>query len=132
MILVIDTNVFASVLIFSEGHPGRILDYFLDGRFLLALDDRIYLEYGTVIKREKFGFDKKGIATLLKFIKDTALFVTPEKLDIKLPDPSDLKFVEVAKTAEADALITENTKHFEIVRGTIRILTPKDAWEKLF
>lgn len=132
MILVIDTNVFVSGLISSEGHPGRILDYFLDGRFILALDDRIYFEYSTVIKRKKFGFDKKDIATLLKFIKDTALFVTPEKINIKLPDPSDLKFVEVAKTAEADALITGNTKHFEIVRDIIRILTPKDAWEKLF
>lgn len=132
MILVIDTNVFVSGLIFPEGYPGRILDYFLDGRFILALDDRIYLEYSTVIKRKKFGFDKKDIATLLKFIKDTALFVTSEKINIKLPDPSDLKFVEVAKTAEADALITGNTKHFEIVRDIIRILTPKDAWEKLF
>lgn len=132
MILVIDTNVFVSGLILSEGYPGRILDYFLDGRFILALDDRIYLEYSTVIKREKFGFEKEDIATLLKFIKDTALFVTPEKLNIKLADPSDLKFVEVAKTAEADALVTGNTKHFEMVRDIIRILTPKDAWEKLF
>ncbi len=46
MILVIDTNVFISGFI-SESYPWRILDYFLDKRFTLALDDRIYLEYSS-------------------------------------------------------------------------------------
>ena len=47
MILVIDTNVFISGFI-SESYPWRILDYFLDKRFTLALDDRIYLEYSAI------------------------------------------------------------------------------------
>ena len=132
MILVVDTNVFVSGFISSRSYPWRILDYFLDSRFTLALDDRIYLEYGAVLRRPKFGFDEKDISYLLKFIKDTALFVTPEKLEIKLPDFSDLKFVEVARSAEADALVTGNIKHFKAASNIVTILTPREAWEKLF
>lgn len=132
MILVIDTNVFISGFISQSSYPWRILDYFLDSRFTLALDDRIYLEYATVLRRSKFSFKDKDISIFSNFINETAMFVTAEKLDINIPDVSDLKFVEVAKSSEADALITGNMKHFQEARNITKVLTPKEAWDKLF
>lgn len=132
MILVIDTNVFISGFISPNNYPWRILDYFLDGRFTLALDDRIYLEYANVLRRPKFNFDVKDVSIFLNFVKETALFVTATKLSINMLDFSDLKFIEVAKSSEADALITGNIKHFQKAQDIIKILTPKEAWKELF
>jgi len=130
MILVIDTNVFISGFI-SQSYPWRILDYFLDKRFTLALDDRIYLEYSAVLRRDKFGLKKIDIDNFLDFMESSALFVTSKKIDIQLKDSADLKFVETAKTANADGLITGNMKHFEPARKLIPIFSPKEAWENL-
>ena len=131
MILVIDTNVFISGFI-SESYPWRILDYFLDKRFTLALDDRIYLEYSLVLRRNKFGLKKTDVDYFLDFTAAVALFITPGKCEVKLNDINDLKFVETAKSANADGLITGNMKHFEPAKNIIPIFSPKEAWEKLF
>ena len=131
MILVIDTNVFISGFI-SESYPWRILDYFLDKRFTLALDDRIYLEYSAVLRRKKFGLKKTDVDYFLDFTASAALFITPGKCDIKLIDVADLKFIETARSANADGLITGNMKHFEPAKNIIPVFSPKEAWEKLF
>jgi len=60
------------------------------------------------------------------------LFVTATKLSINILDFSDLKFIEVVKSSEADALITGNIKHFQKAQDIIKILTPKEAWKELF
>ena len=130
MILVIDTNVFISGFI-SESYPWRILDYFLDKRFTLALDDRIYIEYSTVLRRKKFGLKQTDIDTFLDFTASNSLFITPEKSNIKLTDPADLKFIETAMAAKADAFITGNMKHFEPAKNIVPIFSPKEAWDKL-
>ncbi|OSS41327.1 Uncharacterized protein DESAMIL20_880 [Desulfurella amilsii] len=98
----------------------------------MALDDRIYLEYATVLMRPKFNFDDKDVSIFLNFVKETALFVTAIKLNINMPDVSDLKFVEVAKSSGADALIIGNIKHFQKALNIIKVLTPKEAWKELF
>ncbi len=130
MILVIDTNVFISGFI-SESYPWRIVDYFLDKRFTLALDDRIYIEYSVVLRRKKFGLNQADVDAFLDFTSLNSLFITPEKCDIKLNDTSDLKFLETAIAANADGLITGNMKHFEQAKNIVPIFSPKEAWEKL-
>jgi predicted nucleic acid-binding protein len=56
------------------------------------------------------------------------LGITPLTLNVELPDPSDLPFLEVAATAGA-ALITGNRRHYpeEILhKHDIHVFSPKE------
>ncbi|HEC25458.1 MAG TPA: putative toxin-antitoxin system toxin component, PIN family [bacterium] len=131
MIFVIDTDIFLSGFIMSSYYPVRLIDYFSDERFVIALDDRIYFEYVSVLNSAGLGFEIRDVNYLLKFINETATFVTAGKLNIDLIYQSDLKFVEVAKSARVDAIITNNVEHFESARKVITVLTPKEAFKNL-
>ncbi|MFW0885064.1 PIN domain-containing protein [Candidatus Acidulodesulfobacterium sp. H_13] len=131
MIFVIDTDVFLSGFIMSSYYPVRLIDYFSDERFAIALDDRIYFEYVSVLNRAGLGFESRDVNYLLKFINEIAMFVTAGKLNIDLIYLSDLKFVEVAKSARVDAVITNNVEYFESARDVITALTPEEVFEEL-
>ena len=68
----------------------------------------------------------------MNFTASAALFITSGKCDIKLTLAADLKFIETARSANADGLITGNMKHFEPAKNIIPVFSPKEAWEKLF
>ena len=54
----------------------------------------------------------------------------PNVIVERLKDTSDNKFLELAYVAEADFLITGNTKHFNLdFFGKTRIVTPTEFWE---
>ena len=52
--IVLDTNVLVSGLLSPLNAPGRIIDALQIERIQLAIDDRIFLEYGEVLRRPKF------------------------------------------------------------------------------
>ncbi len=131
MTFVICTDVFMQGFVPNGSYSMRLMDYLSDERFILALDDRIYFEYVAMLRRQRFGFDKNDVNYFLKFIKETAKFVTAEKLKISLIDLHYLKFVEAAKSVKADALITKNTNGFKSAIGVIPVLTPREVFEKL-
>ena len=83
----------------------------------LAIDDRILLEYQQVLSRPKFGFAPTDLYQLIFFIKITGLSMSSWPLKIQLPDPKDQPFLEVARAANADAIVTGNMKHFPTVSG---------------
>lgn len=117
--VVIDTNVLVSGLIKPSGAPGRIVDLLLNGDFDIVVDDRILLEYQNVFSRRKFGFAPTDIQHLLMFIRNTAVTATAQPLKVELPDPKDQPFLEVARAASADAIVTGNIKHFPDVREAV-------------
>jgi len=51
-------------------------------------------------------------------------------LPVQLPDPDDAKFLEVAASAAADALITGNLKHFPpSQRYSVPVHSPRQWWD---
>lgn len=110
--IVLDTNVLVSALLNPGGSPGRILDLFLMGKIDLLLDDRIYQEYQEVLLRKKFNFPRSALQNLFSFIEQQGIFITSIPLNIKLPNPKDLKFLEVALGYEDAILVTGNIKDF--------------------
>ena len=126
MTIVLDTNVVVSGVISPHGCPGRILEAVLTKTFVLLYDDRILAEYRSVLKRPEFGFKSADIEPFLGFVMSSGHLVAVEPVNLVLPDPTDVPFIEVAMAGDADALITGNIKHFRPRRGThrVRILTP--------
>lgn len=111
MQLVIDTNVLVSSLLQPLGPPGRILDLILLGELTPVFDDRIIIEYQHVLARPRFGFHPDDVASILDYFRISGLHLTVPPLQVVLPDPDDLAFLEVAFAAQAP-LITGNQRHF--------------------
>jgi putative PIN family toxin of toxin-antitoxin system len=126
--IVLDTNVLVSGLLNPAGPPGRILDLVLSGDLELAVDDRILVEYGTVLRRSRFGFDEADIVALLDYIGSTSYHVQAPLLDVRLPDAADVALLEIAVAAAANSLVTGNTRHFAgaPARTRPRIESPAD------
>jgi putative PIN family toxin of toxin-antitoxin system len=132
MMIALDTNVLVSGLLSPRGAPGRVLDLVIAGAITVCIDNRISAEYREVISRPDWPFDQTDAFEVLEFIISNALHVTPAPLDLHLPDPDDLMFVETAVQAGAEMIVTGNRRHFprSATRG-ISVLSPAEFLEAL-
>jgi len=130
--IVLDTNVLVSALLTPFGGPGQILELINSGKLEILLDNRIYSEYREVLSRDKFGIPPHVQDIVLERLSRKALWISPGPLSLKLPDASDVMFVEVAVSGRAGAIVTGNKKHFPRNRMSgISILSPKQLLRKL-
>jgi len=135
MRIVLDTIVLVSALIKPANSPGRILDLILIGELIPIFDDRIFAEYKQVLNRPRFDFRSDDIAIVLDYFRSSGLHLSVAPLEITLPDPDDLPFLEVAHTAQAP-LISGNRRHFppELLKSLkIVFFSPTEfleAWNK--
>ena len=131
MRIVLDTNVIVPALLNPHGPPGRIIDLVLSGAVIVMFDDRILAEYRDVLTRPKLRITPVKSVFLLEFIETEGVLAPAPPLEIALPDPDDLPFVEVAVAGFADALVTRNTRHFLPARETLSlpILSPAEFIE---
>ncbi len=126
MTVVLDTNILVSALINPEGVPATILSLLLNGKLTILYDNRILKEYAEVLSRRKFPFKESLIFQLLDYIRQEGEFITAEPIENPFSSEDDKIFYEVAKTGNAEYIITGNKKHFpdeEIVK------TPKEFIE---
>ncbi len=128
MKIVLDTNVLVSGLINPKGVPAKILNLILNEQILVLYDNRILREYETVLSRRKFRFEKEIIEPLIDFIKNEGSFIVANPLNIVFKDEDDKMFLEVAKSGNAEYLITGNTVHFP---NEQIIVTPREFIEKI-
>lgn len=120
MIVVLDTNVLVSAIKTQDGNCSLILSYFFDGKIDIAYDQRILDEYKEVLNREKFLFDKKLVKIILDYIEKYGKYIVAEPIKNVLPDETDNKFYEVAKTLNCK-IITGNLKHFPNIENAISV-----------
>jgi len=128
MRVVVDTNVIVSGVLNPHGPPGRIVNALLTETITVLHDDRILSEYREVLLRPTFAFPRSDVEILVDFVESAGEYVSAKPLSLLLPDPNDLPFLEVATSGAADALITENIKHFKPRRGqpSVLVITPAD------
>lgn len=113
MHIVLDTNVLVSGLLNPHGPPGRILDLLVDGSLHLLYDDRILAEYRDVFARPQFGISENQANAVIGFLRLSGRHIIASPLPVgTIPDPDDMPFVEVAKSGEAEYLVTGNHRHF--------------------
>jgi putative PIN family toxin of toxin-antitoxin system len=124
--IVLDTNLLVSGVLSPSNAPGRIIDALRTEQIQLVIDDRIFLEYGEVLRRPKFErfIRSEEREWILDYIFNSALRVTSMYHFADLPDPYDACFLEVAATAKVP-LITGNLKHFpKDKRREVEVLSP--------
>jgi len=109
---VIDTNVLVAGLLNPSGSPARVLDLVALGDLIPVFDDRILAEYRSVLPRPRFALQAAEIEAAMNLLEAAGQNITAPPLALKLPDPDDAPFIEVAVAASCDFLITGNLKHF--------------------
>jgi uncharacterized protein len=135
--VVLDTNVLISALLKEGSAPAMIVSLLRKKQFLLCLSQAILDEYKAVLERKKFGDlrkrKRKEIAELFAQIEREALWVTPKAAsEAAVADPDDAKFVQSALGAQADFLVTGNTKHFLSNKfQNTRVVTPREFVEHI-
>lgn len=126
MKIVLDTNVLISAHLQPLGKPARILDMVFNGELSLMVDDRIFYEYREVINRSRFGLSPMLVEQTLSFLEKKSQFVVCSPSRLKIPDPDDLPFLEVALTGQADVLVTGNKKDYGKSPKGLKILNPAE------
>ncbi len=103
----------------------------LGGAFEFCADGRILNEYDSVLRRPEFRIATQDVETLMEVLRHVPLPVAAALLPVKLPDPDDLPFLEVAAAADA-ILVTSNARHFtkKACKG-VTVVSPKEFLELL-
>src|SRR5512136_1847045 len=123
MIVVLDTNVLVSGILKPHSKAAVVVRLAAEGVIQLAYDVRLISEYREVLRRPKFSFPADAVDSLLDELEEEGLLVTGAPLRLRLPDPYDEPFLEVALAAKAEVLITGNKRHFpKKASGGVRIL----------
>jgi len=122
--VVIDTNVMVSALLKSTGAPSKILDSWVQGRFVLIVSQEILDEYFEVLVRKAIEPDLVGV--LSRRMTRYAHLVRPkERLNVVEQDASDNKFLECALEAYAEYIVSGDRHLLDLKRfGETEIVTP--------
>lgn len=123
---VIDTNVIVSAMLKSTSVPGNILELTFSGSIIPLITPEIINEYREVLSRAKFHWSAEIVDSVVNEIERIGICISPNSIDIELPDPKDRVFYEVVmeKRTKDDAyLVTGNIKHFP---SESFIVTPRE------
>ncbi len=132
--LILDTNVLVSALI-QKNAPYFILDHCLKKNALICLSSALLKEYLGVLSRPKFqryrDFQENAIF-LVSRLRDEALFFEPDFTISILTDEPDNRLLELARSSQADYLITGNTRDFDFSSfEETMIMSPREYWESV-
>jgi putative PIN family toxin of toxin-antitoxin system len=129
--IVLDTNVLVSGLLSPFGPPAEIVRMVSSGAVTLCVDARVLSEYEEVLARPRFAFDADAVAALLDYIDACGEIVVSRPSTVRLPDPDDEPFLEIAIAGAVDCLVTGNRMHFPPeARGGALVLTPAEFVEQ--
>lgn len=97
------------------------------GTLTLCVDARVLAEYEEVLLRAKFQFDPDAVVALLDYIDFRGEVVAASPLAMRLPDPDDEPFLEIALGCQSDYLVTGNLADFPVdARGGALVVSPSE------
>lgn len=136
--VVLDTNVFVSSLLSTQGLPAQLLNAWREGGYMLVTSPPIIAEIAEVLEAprisKKYLIGQEDIEHLVDLLKTDTILV-PGRAAVKgsVPqDPRDEMFLACAIDANADCIVSGD-RHLlglQTYRG-IPILTVKKFAEKL-
>ena len=122
---VLDTNVIVSALLKPDGRQALLLDLALSGAFTAIVSGDLLQEYEEVLRRPRFGLDRRRITRSLRAIRDAGHLVQPRKQVHVTRDPDDNMVLECALEGGAEYVVTGNTRDFPMEYQGIRIVPPR-------
>jgi putative PIN family toxin of toxin-antitoxin system len=122
--VIIDTNVFLSGILFG-GNPRKIIQLWLDNKFILCLSPELKAEILGKLKR-KFALPPKELQSIEEALDTKSnKFMPKTKLNI-CRDPQDNFLFELAYESKADFIISGDKLVLELEKyKNTKIITPK-------
>ena len=102
--IVLDTNMFVSIFVFG-GMVETIIDLFIANKLQLYTSPALINEI--LKKLREFEVNKKVIADVTEFL-ERGIVVIPQVVISVCRDPKDNFLLELAETAQADYIITQD------------------------
>ena len=136
--VVLDTNVFVSSLLSTQGLPAQVLHAWREGRYMLVTSPPIIAEIVEVLESprisKKYLIGQEDIEHLVDLLRTDTILV-PGRAAVKgsVPqDPRDEMFLACAIDAKADCIVSgdRHLVNLRTYRG-IPILRVKEFAEKL-
>jgi len=109
--VVLDTNILVSALWSKQGNPYKVVEMLFLEEIVLYYTDEMIEEYEEVLCRDKFGFSKDRVESLLRELEKNGVLTRPAAGMEVFTDESDRKFYDTAK-ANGATLITGNIRHY--------------------
>jgi hypothetical protein len=127
--VVIDTNVFISSLLSTEGNPRKVINLWRSERITLCLSKEILAEYFAVLGRFGIADEPEGKELVQLFEKryNQVFVASPAAVTMIKEDPAENKFLECAVATEAKYIVSgdRHLLSLKIFKG-IRILAPTE------
>lgn len=110
MRVVLDTNILVRALIMPHGSVGPVVQRLRQGDYILLYSATLLEELVDVLNRprirDKYGLTAADIETILRLMLLRGQVITPTRSITACRDPKDNKFLEVAVTGQAEALVS--------------------------
>jgi putative PIN family toxin of toxin-antitoxin system len=127
--VVLDANVYISALVFG-GAPQDVLDLIQMRLLNLYISRSIMDEVAGVLAR-KFDWTAREVEHALPPLWGRCIVVKPTvRLRIS-PDPDDNHVLKCVEAAEADFLVTGNTKHFPARHKSTKVVNVRQFLQNL-
>ena len=136
--IVLDTAAVVTAVRSANGAAGEVVELILRGVVVILMDHKVAYEYRDVALRPEHvaasALSHEEIATLIDALEDIAEPVLVDWKHRPLSiDPDDDMILDVAIEARADALVTDNKRHFKAAgqRFGIPVLSPAEFLKQL-
>jgi putative PIN family toxin of toxin-antitoxin system len=130
-----DTNIWLRGLFRSTSYPGRVIDAWLDGRFLLVTSDQLLAEAADVLTRaeiqSRFRITPERVGLFLTQMRALGEVITITGAVQGCRDPDDDMLVETAILGKADALVTQDNDLLTMTVPGLTIVTAYDFVQML-
>jgi putative PIN family toxin of toxin-antitoxin system len=127
MRVVYDTNVIVSAVLKPGSIPAALVALAIGQYVELCYSPAILAEYTEVLKRPKFGFNRRSVDRFLGDLVNAAVMVRPTTRVTHALDEADNRFLECAQEARAAYLVTGNKRHFPFPAfGATKIVSPTE------
>jgi uncharacterized protein len=127
--IVLDCNVFVSVLLSPNGSPAQILDRWADGDFDVIVSPLLLAELERVLSRPKFAasIDRAQVDGLVTGLMEDGVLVEDPPADPGLtPDPGDDYLVALARVAGAQCIVSGDAHLRQLADAVPPVLSPAE------
>jgi putative PIN family toxin of toxin-antitoxin system len=129
----VDTNLFVSAALRTQGHPGQILQAWRRNAFVLVTSAELTAEITAVFQRprlvERFRISPAEQTTLITGLAGAEEVTPRSPLPIQVRDPKDTMVLACALGGQVDYLVAGDEDLLALADhptlGTVRIVTPR-------
>lgn len=114
----------------EAGFEALVVSLALNRRLHWYVSEAILEEYDRVLRYPRLGFLSRQVDRFLDAIHRSSMPVTPQLVVTRALHEPDNRFLECAEEAQADFLVTGNTRHFPARWKVTRVVNARQFIEQ--